>query len=267
MLGVRYAAGEHGAYALTDDAGGRYVLKWATAAASPRFATAATVAAELRGDGYPAPHYRFVGEVGGMAYAVLTALPGEPLVAPSASLLPHLFALNSLQVGRAAGGAGDWPRVLIHTLLQGGDGYCLPATLHAHSPETAKLLACCQAAARAAQHVRWITGDIVHFDFHPGNILSAAGCVSGVVDWEGTCAGDCAFDLATLLFYTYDLLRVRAALGAHLRQRLDPRIAALYFAHLIVRQVDWSIRYHDDAAVRGWLDTAHAVAADFLPAG
>ena len=56
-----------------------------------------------------------------------------------------------------------------------------------------------QAVVLAHRDEHFETNDVVHFDFNPSNILLENGQVSGVIDWEGACAGDCTFNLATLL--------------------------------------------------------------------
>ena len=38
--------------------------------------------------------------------------------------------------------------------------------------------------------------DLVHLDMYTDNLLAAEdGALSGIIDWEGVCAGDCRFDL------------------------------------------------------------------------
>ncbi len=59
--------------------------------------------------------------------------------------------------------------------------------------------------------------------------------------------GDRAFDLVTLLFYSYDHEQARDLLTARLSEPASPRAASAYLAHLILRQVDWSLRHHPDA--------------------
>ena len=76
-------------------------------------------------------------------------------------------------------------------------------------------------------------------------------------------AGDRAFDLATLLFYGYDHEGVRERLRARLLELVSPPAARAYLAHMVLRQVDWSLRYHPGAAAtRRHLRLAHLVIAD-----
>jgi hypothetical protein len=45
-------------------------------------------------------------------------------------------------------------------------------------------------------------------------------------------------------------------------ERVSPTILSVYMAHLILRQVDWSIRYHDRATVDYYLRVAEHVLRD-----
>jgi thiamine kinase-like enzyme len=103
------------------------------------------------------------------------------------------------------------------------------------------------------------TDDIVHFDLNLTNLLQLDGRISGVVDWDGVCAGDRAFDLATLLFYAHDQVSVRNTLWHHLTTITNPAAVTVYLAHLCHRQVDWSLRHHNEASIQRWLDHVRSV--------
>ena len=76
-------------------------------------------------------------------------------------------------------------------------------------------------------------------------------------------AGDRAFDLATLLFYCYDHDGVRERLRGRLLELASPAATRAYLAHLVLRQVDWSLRFHPDTpATRRHLRLARLVIAD-----
>ncbi|MDP9364546.1 MAG: hypothetical protein M3Q10_10045 [Chloroflexota bacterium] len=91
--------------------------------------------------------------------------------------------------------------------------------------------------------------------------------MSGVVDWEGCGAGDRSFDLATLFYYSGGGEGGgpdhRERLWCLLRERTEPRLLRLYLAHLVLRQVDWSIRFHDRSAVARWLRHSEEVMRRF----
>jgi hypothetical protein len=76
-------------------------------------------------------------------------------------------------------------------------------------------------------------------------------------------AGDGAFDLATLLFYLYDHDGIRDLLRARLLELAGPQAARAYLAHMVLRQVDWSLRHHPTApATQRHLSLARLVTAD-----
>lgn len=257
---ARYTSGEQGAFAIADRDGQRYVLKWeADEGPLDRLKEVSLVTDTLRTVGYPAPRYRLIDHVQWYSYTIQEALPGAPMEVVTLPLLPRLLELNRLQVGLATSTYSDWPGPVVDTVMEGGDGFCLLDSLRTYSSETAELLGTLQGIVLAHSNEQFETNDVVHFDFNPSNILVDNGQVSGVIDWEGTCAGDCSFDLATLLFYAYDVLEVREHLLDTLRKRVSPGVLRVYMAHLILRQVDWSIRHHARSIVASYLRVAEDV--------
>jgi hypothetical protein len=242
----KYVDGETGAFAITDQSGERYVLKWAAGAKNLQWAEGArAVTDRLRSVGYPVPRYLYIGILSEGIYSIQSALPGSPLRSLTIALLPRLLELNELQRGRAIPDKKSWHEEVIKTVLYGGDGYCLYSSMQQYSQETAGLLQELQSLVVAYQDEPHRTEDIVHGDFQQSNILIHAGQISGVIDWDGGYAGDCTFDIATLLFYSYDVPEVREQLWEYALARASIKLLAFYFAHLILRQVDWSLRYHD----------------------
>jgi aminoglycoside phosphotransferase len=260
--------GESGqpAYLLAGADGRRFVLKWRPGDRDVhRWQAAARATAVLRRRGYPAAACVRVEATERGSYMLQEELPGDPLAAFRAEHVPAVLRLNALQAGAAteAGlGSDCWPAPVAEPVLHGGDGFCIIETLRRHSAETAALLVRLQALATAALDDAHPQDDIVHFDFNPANLLEDGGAISGVIDWDGVCAGDRAFDLATALFYGYGDAALREALWAALLDIAHPRVAALYLAHLILRQVDWSLRKHSAAEAARWLSRAQAVLAD-----
>jgi hypothetical protein len=53
-------------------------------------------------------------------------------------------------------------------------------------------------------------------------------------------------------------------LTEHYVDRASPDTLRLYLAHLIVRQLDWSIRHHERAAIDHWLRISRMVARELL---
>jgi len=215
---------------------------------------------DLRRRGYPAPEYVGVGESGGTIFTVQWRLPGQPLHRdPGLPPAPELFAsvlpslLTAIDLQRDAGDLADppWPAWLLETIETGGDGYCLHATMR-QAPRTAALLRRLQTLARRNRQDEARTRDIVHFDMNPANILQAGGRLSGVVDWnipfDGAGQGDRGFDIATLLFYTYDIEQTREALWERALELSGLAWTTAYLCHLSLRQVEWSRRHSPGSA-------------------
>jgi aminoglycoside phosphotransferase (APT) family kinase protein len=120
------------------------------------------------------------------------------------------------------------------------------------APHTAALLRRLQALARRNLGDEPRTQDIVHFDMNPANILQAGGRLSGVVDWnvpfDGAGQGDRGFDVATLLFYTYDVAQTRSALWDRALEVSGLAWTTVYLCHLSLRQVEWSRRHSPGSA-------------------
>ncbi|HXW44367.1 MAG TPA: aminoglycoside phosphotransferase family protein [Streptosporangiaceae bacterium] len=214
---------------------------------------------DLRGRGYPAPQYVGVGESGGTIFTLQRRLPGQPMhragMPPEpellAAVLPSVLAAIELQRDAGDLARAPWPAWLLDTIETGGDGYCLHATMRQH-PRTAALLRRLQTLARRSRLDGARTRDILHFDMNPANILHAGGRLSGVVDWnvpfDGAAQGDRGFDVATLLFYTYDVEAARDALWERALELSGLEWTTVYLCHLSLRQVEWSRRHSPGSA-------------------
>jgi aminoglycoside phosphotransferase (APT) family kinase protein len=270
-IGARYPDGEQGAYALVAGEGKAsqsFVLKWQVGTELPAALTGvASLTERLRAVGYPAPRYRLVGLAAdlGVVYSVQETLPGAPLGGRlDDAIVEQLLALNDRQRGRTEVASIDWPAALVRIALDGGDGFCLLEPMRTHSIATSDLLTVVQRSAAACADELAPVGDVVHFDFQGGNILIENGHITGVVDWEGSRTGDCAFDLATLFFCAdgwADAVDPAAALRLWraLQARTTPGLRRLYLAHMIHRQVDWAIRFLGPALVERNLRRADQV--------
>jgi Phosphotransferase enzyme family len=257
LHGNRNVAGVYNA------SGARFIIKWSPGAQDlGRLPQAVRLVDRLRSRWYPVPRYVARGLHPGGRYAVQTALPGAPISRLSAPQVDQIVALNEIQRDLTSPPAEPWPKQIVDDVLDGGDGYCLLEPMRRHTPTTAKLLVLVQELVARHRKVATPTTDVVHFDFQPNNMLGLSGKISGVVDWEGAQAGDRAFDLATLLFYAYDQEPVRDALWGRVTAITDPTAVGIYLAHLIHRQVDWSIRHHSPATIDQWLGRAQAVLRD-----
>lgn len=132
----------------------------------------------------------------------------------------------------------------MNTVVDGHEGFCEHASLRSHSPETASLLEDLRRIADEAASVETPIDDVVHFDFTAPNALAQDGRVTGIIDWEMTQTGDAAFDLVTQALYAYQSHRRDRFLAAA-RARTHPDAIQLYAAHMVLRQVDWTLRHHE----------------------
>ena len=96
------------------------------------------------------------------------------------------------------------------------------------------------------------------------NLLSDGQRITGVVDINPPpLSGDRAFDLATLLFYVYDAAELRSRILARLSVLAGWDAVRAYLAHMVLRQVEWSVRHHPDAPLtRHHLRLGRLVLAD-----
>jgi hypothetical protein len=206
-----------------------------------------------RAAGVPTARYELSAHVDGARIVVQQRLPGTPPADVDAALVQMMLALNERLAGLLAG-RWDVPPVDLY-LDAAGPGFCLHEPLTEHSPRTARLLDWVHEVGRSAPDLDE-DYDLVHLDYHPGNVLVSGNRISGVIDWDGARRGDRHFDLVTLGFHLYGH-------APHLTGPIDERLATAnpdrrraYWAHMSLRQVDWSIRHHDEQTVDRWLTVA-----------
>ena len=203
----------------------------------------------LRVRGYPAPASLASGEVDGTGYELTEKMPGDPVEQITAEHVPQLVALVQMQRDVGLPGRAPWLADVVASLTDGFVGYCELDRLRAHNPA---LLDRLQEIAAGSRRLDVASRDVVHYDLSPYNVLAEGDRITGVVDWQGATSGDAAFDLVTLAYYTYDFAlrdRVLDAAGA----LTCPGALRLYAAHMVLRQVDWSLRHQDETAA--WWST------------
>lgn len=209
--------------------------------------------------GIPVPRYDLVAELPDGVAIVQGRLPGRVPDRVDNALVDAMVAMNE----RLAGLLTDEPLLEPPNLYlsESGPGFCVHESLRRYSDRSRQLLDRIHEIGRLPA-ARMTGADLVHLDFHPGNILTdAAGSITGIVDWDGIGRGDRRFALVTLCF---DLSapdrdrRLAETFDAAVRDRIEPETRRAYAAHMGLRMVDWAIRHFEPADVEHWLDVAEA---------
>lgn len=256
----RASGGEVGAAYVRRPDGLECVLSRGADAA--RLRTAARALAIARRVGLPVPIYLEVIDTGAGVAQLQERLAGRAPTMITAALVDQLVDL----VGRLAGllHGADWMPVPELYLDRSGPGFCVHETLAGYDERTRRLLGWVHEVGRADGSTA-DGADLVHLDLHPGNVLvDPAGTVTGVVDWDDAGRGDARLGLVTLLF---DLEWGRVFdpryrdLSAGAAEQLERRVLdievgrrRMFWAHMSLRQVDWSIRHHGSTLVEHHLD-------------
>jgi len=183
----------------------------------------------LRARGYPAPATELVVQVGTAVATLQELLPGTRTDYLDERGFEQALALNALHVGALAGRT-DVPSTHLY-LRADGPGYCLHEPLRQFSARAADLER--RISAIGAECDERMPGfDVVHQDFHPGNMLSVGGDLTGVIDWDGAGRGDAGFDLVTLRFGIHPAgaersVVERLVVGAGSSSGVDPGVAGV----------------------------------------
>jgi hypothetical protein len=209
----------------------------------------------LRERGYPAPEYLGVGTADRVVVTAQRRVPGDTLepgpgtpvdAGVLASTLPAILDAVELQADAGDLPRSPWPGWLLDTITSGGEGYCLHSTMRGR-PDTSMILDRVIHIGTHHPQDDARTTDVVHFDLTPANVLHRDGQLAGIIDWNvpfgGAGQGDRGFDVATLLFYTYENEATRGPLRDRAVAISGPRWTAAYLAHLVLRQVEWTVRH------------------------
>lgn len=224
-----------------------------------------------RAGGYPLPQVLLTGvDPAGRPYLVREFAPGAPLEGLSPATLDLLLAVNDRQrnVAVPPEDPQDWSRYARAVVYAGESGWA--AAMRAYSPATAALLAGLEAAARPYATAPLPTTDLVHGDFHTGNVLALDGRVTAVIDFEFAGRGTRAYDLANLLLATYyddhRDLTVRQRLWARTLAVAGPAAGTVCLVCQLLGKVEWSIRRDDPAQLAGYLRSGWQILDDLAPA-
>lgn len=266
-LGARAEAGEsEGAWFATAPDGAPVVLKWFPGESmAGRYAALLPALDELRSRGVPVPAYPYVLAVDGWTVSAQQVLPGASVRNPTPAMVEQVMECVAAMVGVAcslpAPGADPWGASVALTLTVGVDGWAMHEPLRGGNRRSAAVLDRVQAVGAGADAAWFPTDGLVHLDLHTDNVLADAdGRLTGIIDWDGACAGDPRFDLVR---YAYDLdghdqpvWDVVEATG------IDRRVLRAYVAHHALRCTGWAIRHRPEDVPRQ-LDRAERVLARY----
>lgn len=221
-----------------------------------RLGRTAEVLRLARARGVPVPSYDLIVPVDGTHVVVQERLPGRPPGAADATLIDRMIMVTEPWAGLLARFEAE--PASLH-LTESGPGFCVHESLERYDPRTRRLLGQVREIGRAGPNL--IMGDdLVHLDYHPGNILvDDTGVITGIIDWDAAARGDRWFSLEVLSQF---LIRSGRALATQRRLRdlieaaAPPERLRSYRAHLALRQVDWVIRHNGPADVDFWLGVA-----------
>jgi len=230
----------------------------------------------VRSRGLPVPSYDLIVELPddlGIA-VVQERLPGVPAGSMATAgagirrsdVIRAMVELNERFAGLLATRPDVPPPALY--LQHSGPGFCIHESLQTYDSRTRRLLGWIREVGR--QEPATPSGDdLVHLDFHTGNVLvDSGGQITGVIDWDGIARGDRRFALVTMRFDlavgtgpfgsavpgerdTSDPATIRW-LDTLLETSLAPETLRLYWAHMSLRMVDWAIRHYSAAEVEHW---------------
>jgi len=262
-LGARAVGGEsQGAWFATAPDGTPVVLKWfPDETVAYRYAVLLPALDELRARGVPVPEYPHVLTVDGGTLSAQRVLPGRSEDNPSPAVVEAMVEC----VAAKAGIGGPWPApdlrpwgaFVVRTLTVGEDGWAMHQPLRTGGRRSAAVLDRVEAVGADADP-SWFPDDgLVHLDLHTDNVLIGDdGTLTGIVDWEGACAGDHRFDLVAFAFdldgHGQPIWDVVDAAD------FEPRVLRAYVAHLALKCTDWAIRHHPEDVPRQ-LDRAERV--------
>jgi aminoglycoside phosphotransferase (APT) family kinase protein len=216
---------------------------------------------ELRRRGVPVPEYPHVLAVDGWTLSAQQVLPGASVRNPSPAMVERVVECVAAMAGVAcplpAPGLHPWGASVVHTLTVGVDEWAMHEPLRTGGRRSAAVLDRVEAVGADADLAWFPTDGLVHLDLHTDNVLAGDdGTLTGIIDWEGACAGDPRFDLVR---FAYDLdghdqpvWDVVEATG------IEPRVLRAYVAHHALRCTSWQIRHHPEDVPRQ-LDRAERV--------
>lgn len=261
-LGARAAGGEsQGAWFATAPDGAPVVLKWfPDETEAVRYAVLLPALDELRARGVPVPEYPFVRAADGWTLSAQQVLPGRSFPVAPPQLVDRVIECVSAAAGivgpQPAPALQPWGEFVVNTLTVGEDGWTRHDSLRAHSDHTRRMSDLVESVGADAEPSWFPTSGLVHLDLHTDNVLALDdGTLTGIIDWEGACAGDHRYDLVK---YAFDLDGHGQQIWDQVEPLVESHVLRAYVAHMTLDWTDWAIRHHPEDVPRQ-LDRAERV--------
>jgi len=257
----RMRGGESGAHKFIGPGGRPLVIKWDSVPETRALRGEAVVLSErLRvSAAWPVPTATVV-DTREARFVIQEFMPGAPPEQLDHPVVEQLLHLHFRRLGLARpDDPVHWPTALIKTLVLGGEGYCRHSSLRDYDDRTRSLVERVEAFGSTIDRQDLIGHDVVHWDFHPGNLLIDNGALAAVIDTDFSVVGDAAFDLVMLALTSLTLPcepGVRTRLFTSAFDDLDALRAQVYLSHLFIRLIDWPIRRGQPNEIEFWLARA-----------
>ena len=253
-LGDRAPGGRsQGAWFATAADGAPAVLKWfPDETMADRYAALLPGLDELRARGAPVPEYLHVNSFDGGTLSAQRFLPGRSEDNPSSKVVDSMVECISAKAGiegpQPAPDQPTWGIFVVRTLTVGQEGWAMHEPLRKWGRRSAALLDRAEAVGADADP-GWFPDDgLVHLDLHTDNVLIDDGTLTGIIDWEGACAGDHRYDLVQFAFdldgHDQPIWEVVDAAG------FEPPVLRAYLALLMLKCTSSAIRHRPDDVAR-----------------
>jgi len=256
-----------GAWEVVRPNGTSSVLTWRGPRAGRDGAREAVRTADLvaiaRGAGIPAPEYEDVVLLPDGGVVVLQEFVAGVRPEPNPDVITALLEFAERRRGLLKGTALADEGTPLY-LSDDGPGFCLHRPLRDHDRRTRRLLDWIEAVGRVESDVV-VGDDLVHFDYHLGNVL--ADPHNGVrmvtiLDWGGAGCGDVGIDgvilALDLVLYDADQVLIDHIVD-HLVQTTPESTLRSFWAHGLLRLIDWRLRHSPDDDL-SWLPRAERLA-------
>jgi aminoglycoside phosphotransferase (APT) family kinase protein len=190
----RFDGGAFGAFHIRTTAGIDAVLKvlpdWPEFALH-RVEAAAEIVHGLIAAGYPAPRFLDINVMNGSVYTVQEYVAGQvPMQLPTATPAVLLELWRQHEAVLPAGAGADWGTDLIARVGRVAELRQKTSDQRIHGIIDRVL-----EIADGSDATVFRTNDVVHGDFHPGNVLVRNDQIAAIIDWESARPGDSRADL------------------------------------------------------------------------